>query len=68
MAGAMQHCQAKKLTKKCLYSGETKFLVLLKDSVEVDGGSQRSKSLEQEMIAAGIFDSVCFARRSYSSR
>ena len=55
VAGAMQHCQAKKLTKRCLYSGETKYLVLVKDSVE--GGSQRSKSLEQEMMAAGIFDS-----------
>ncbi|CAE7876743.1 unnamed protein product, partial [Symbiodinium sp. KB8] len=52
--GAMELCNKRRLTKKCLYSQEMKYLVLVSDKVE--SGSSRTRSLEQEMNEAGIWD------------
>ena len=52
--GAIELCTKRRLTKKCLYSQEMKYLVLVTDKVE--SGSSRSRSLEQEMSEAGIWD------------
>ena len=50
----MDHCQKRRLTKRCMYSAELKFLVLVKDTVEA--GTSRSKTLEQEMADIGLYD------------
>ena len=38
--GAVRYCTAKRLYKKCLYTGEKKYLVLVSDTVEQLGIQQ----------------------------
>ena len=54
MTGAIAYCSKRKLTKKCLYSGDLKYLVLVDDKVEA--GDSRQRELEQEMAQSGIWD------------
>ena len=54
VAGAIAYCSKRKLTKKCLYSGDVKYLVLVDDKVEA--GASRQRLLEQEMAESGIWD------------
>ena len=54
VTGAKEYCTKRKLVKKCLYSAEPKFLVQTSDKVET--GNSRTKTLEQELAASGLWD------------
>ena len=46
--GAVRYCTAKRLYKKCLYTGEKKFLVLVSDTVEQLGVQQLDDNVAGE--------------------
>ena len=54
ISGAKEYCSKRKLTKRCLYSSDIKYLVQTSDKIET--GDSRTKSLEQELAESGLWD------------
>ncbi|CAE7257020.1 unnamed protein product, partial [Symbiodinium necroappetens] len=52
IAGAVALCTAKKMYKKCMYTGDRKYLVLITETVEQ--GTERLQELEQLMQETGF--------------